>query len=175
MTDVSAVIDAVMRQEDATLAGAIVNVAGDTGGTTRFGLASKWHPELRGTGYFTIMGRDQALALAEKTLNDQYAAPMRIGQIADPKVAQKFLSFGVNAGAQVAVKRMQEAVNQVLAANVNVDGICGPDTVAAINRAMPQGLLNAFAVSVIRMYADLCNQRAADRNELLGWVNRALA
>lgn len=178
MADVKAAVMAVLREEDSTLSGKIVNVPGDTGGATRFGLASKWHPELRGTAYYTTMGAADALEIAVNTLTVLYAGPMQIGAISDNGVATKFLSFGVNAGARVAIATMQRALNQRLPASspeVQVDGVCGPWTVAAINRCMAESLLNAFRLKMIQFYVDLCNQRQADRNELLGWVNRALA
>jgi len=178
MADVKSAIDAVLHQEDETLSGKIVNVRGDTGGTTRFGLAMKWHPELCGTRYYTTMSNADALQVAVNTLNAQYAESMQIAAIADQALATKFLSYGVNAGNRVAIWTMQRAVNAVLpniSLDVQVDGLCGPSTVAAINRCMPQSLLNAFRLQMIQFYAGLCNQRAADRNELLGWVNRALA
>jgi hypothetical protein len=51
----------------------------------------------------------------------------------------------------------------------------GPDTISFVNLADGQFLLAEFRLAMIRFYVDLCNRRQADRNELLGWLNRALA
>ena len=46
---------------------------------------------------------------------------------------------------------------------------------AIIARSKSLLLEQTFRLEMIRFYVDLCNQRQADRNELLGWMNRALA
>jgi lysozyme family protein len=164
-------------------------------------LAARWHPELRDTTYYTTMGTADALRIAVQTLDAQYVQPMQLRAIQDQAVATALLSFGVNAGVRVAMATFQRAVNSVFASAsvpqpgahwtseegalnsvfpsaagpLKVDGVCGPETLSAANRCLPQSLLNGFRVAMARFYVELCNQRAADRNELLGWLNRALA
>jgi lysozyme family protein len=166
--NVKIAIEAVLREEDSTLSGVIVNTPGDTGKMTRFGLASRWHPELRSTTFYGTMSTADALQVAVNILNLQYAEPMKIGQIADQAIATKLLSLGVNAGTHVAVSILQRAVN------IPVDGEMGPLTIGALNNPLTD-LMPHFRLAMIRFYVDLCNRRQADRNELMGWLNRALA
>ncbi len=171
MADVQTAVEAVMREEDSTLSGKITTIPGDVGGKTRFGLASRFHPELESTEFYTTMPTDEALALAESTMARTYAAPLMIEQIADQALATKFLSYGVNEDPERAVQAMQFALNVLLPdARIVADSKMGPLTLAAIKRCMPISLLNAFKLEMIQRYVIY-----AKDNVLRGLVNRALA
>ncbi len=171
MADVMLAVMAVLRQEDETLSGRISQIAGDSGGATRFGLASHYHPELALATYYTSMSRDEALQIAVKTLIAKYADPLRIGEIADQPVATKLLSYDVNEDPERATEALQRAINQALSASpVAVDGKMGPFTVAAANRCDPVSLLDAFKLQMIARYV-----AHAQDNVLRGLLRRALA
>ncbi|MGC1780896.1 MAG: putative peptidoglycan-binding domain-containing protein [Acidobacteriaceae bacterium] len=183
MADVQRAVEYVLREEDSTLSGAVTETRGDTGGKTRFGLASKWHPELLATMFYTTMPTADALQIAMTTLEKDFAAPLRIAEIQDPGIAVKFLSFGVNAGLQTAVRAMQYAVNCVYPAasadsasmQIRVDGAMGAETIAAVNRCMAQSLLNSFRLRMCGYYASICRANVSQREFLCGWIDRALA
>jgi lysozyme family protein len=171
MADVKAAVMAVLRQEDSTLSGLVTDIPGDSGGVTRFGLASRWHPELSSTTFYSTMSNSDALQVAVNTLTVQYAEPLGIGDINDQALATKVLSYGVNEDPKRAAEALQVAVNELLPDSpVTVDGAMGPWTIAAVNRCMPVSLLLAFKLQMIERYAE-----HAKDNVLRGLVNRALA
>ena len=177
MADVPKAVDSVLREEDATLSGVITDTKGDDGGKTRFGIASRFHPELLESTYYTTMDAADALQIAVLTMEKDYATPMRIAAIEDQVLATKFLSFGVNASPETAVRAMQYAVNRVYpgsALEVTVDGEMGPLTVAAINRCMAESLLNSFRLRMVGYYNSICRPKPSQLKFLCGWIDRAL-
>jgi len=178
MADVKAAVMASMRQEDATLSGVVTDTPGDAGGLTRFGIASKYHPELSQTTYYTTMSTADALQVAVNTMTAQYAEPLLLARIGDQALATKLLSFDINTGRVEAVHAFQRAINSVMpgsSLDVQVDGVCGPWTIAAANRCMPQSLLNAFRLQMIDFYNSDCKRDGSQLKFLVGWIDRAMA
>ncbi len=172
MANVQVAMEYVLKLEDATLSGVISEIPGDAGGKTRYGLASRWHPELAGVGFYGPMDKGSALILAGKTLTEQYADPMQVAAINDQTLANVFLAYGVNENPVEAIKSMQDACNRVYpqSQGISIDGVMGPATMQAINRVMPLTLVNAFRLAMVKHYA----AHAAD-NTLRGLIRRALA
>jgi len=155
----------------------------------RFGLNSAWHPDLVEAGFFTFnanctpkIPNDEALRLAAVA----YRLPTRVGGkrvggewteisgdlIRSQDVANKFLSIAVNSGAENATKIIQRAINKVLFTlpgelGLHVDGVCGSQTLEALNRCDPVALM-----PVIKDYG--C-QYMRDCAPKLGWSPRELA
>lgn len=177
MAEAALVCQAVMRQEDANLSGVVTKRPDDLGGLTRFGIAAKWHPDLQNTTFYTDMPREAALQVATGIYEKEYAAPLQIDQIASLPIAVKLMSFAVNASMRTAVCKMQMALNLVYptAMACAVDGVMGPKTLDEINRCLEQSLLNSFRLRMIAYYADICRARADQLDNLLGWIDRALA
>jgi hypothetical protein len=100
MSNLKSAIEFVLRQEDARLEGNVTMLPGDSGGPTRFGLASTSHPELVAKGCYdpSKVSRDAALAIAEQVHERTYATRLRIGEIDDQAVATAILSLGVMPG-----------------------------------------------------------------------------
>lgn len=177
MADVKMAVEDVMREEDGTLSGVITDTRGDKGGKTRFGIASKFHPELLQTTFYTTMSTADALQVAVNLMTQQYAAPLKIESIASQRVATKLLSFGVDAGVRSATSTMQNAVNQVLtlAPPLRLDGVMGVLTLNHLNRCMSQSLLDRFRLGMIAHYNAICRYDPVQREFLCGWIDRALA
>jgi lysozyme family protein len=176
MANVKAAIDFVLTQEDATMTGEVTTLTGDTGGATRFGLASSSHPELVASGFFDVIKtpRDAALVVAEAVYNSAYAVPLEIARINDQAVATAVLSFGINAGLLGDGKLLQQACGA--AGNpVTVDGHVGPGTLSAANSINPSQLLNAFSEAAIGFYGGLAAEHPQDAAFVKGWDNRVAA
>lgn len=173
MSNLKIATDFVLRQEDSRLEGNITILRGDKGGATRFGLASASHPELVDQGYFDAakVGRDAALAIAEKVYEQTYANPMRVAEINDQALATAVLSFGVNAYVMKPIEFLQQAAT-ALGHPLKVDGQCGPATLAVVNAIDPTLLLNGFCAIVKAYYERLAQENAADQAFLKGWLNR---
>jgi lysozyme family protein len=176
VADVKAAIDFVLRQEDSTLTGKVTTLKGDTGGATRFGLASSSHPELVASGFFDEIkvSRDAALVIAEAAYNSGYASPLEIAGINDQALAAAVLSFGINSGLLGDGKLFQQAC--VTAGKpVTVDGHVGPGTLSAANSIDGGELLKAFSAAAIGFYGRLAVEHPQDEAFLKGWDNRVAA
>ena len=176
MASLSVAIDFVLKQEDALMSGDVTTLRGDSGGATRFGIASAYHPELMASGYFDSdrVSRESALAIAVQLYNTAYAEPLRITSIQDQAVATAVLSFGVNAGVPEAGKQLQEAC-VASGKPVTVDHIVGYGTLAAVNALDPNYLLAQFCDKVRTFYTDLATSNPNDAGDLDGWLNRVSA
>ena len=166
----------MLKQEDSTLTGKVTTLKGDTGGATRFGLASSCHPELVSSGFFdpVKISRDAALVVAEAAYNSAYAIPLEIAGINDQAVATAVLSFGVNGGLLGDGKLFQQAC--VAAGKpVAVDGHVGPGTLAAANSINAGVLLNVFSAAADEFYTRLAAEDPQDAGFLKGWDNRVAA
>lgn len=172
MADAKAAVDAVMRQEDARLAGVITNRASDRGGLTRFGLTAKNHPLLLNAGFYDA-STDAATAfkIAETTYQAEYTAPLYLAQIASQAIATALLSFAVNEGNVRAISLLQRAL-LVCGRSVGLDGKMGPATAAAINACDAKQLLNHYCDLEAIFYRGLAEQDPTQNANLKGWLNR---
>ena len=178
MADVEMALLVVLRQEDAELSGAISDTHGDLGGKTRFGIASKFHPELLAGTFYTTMSAIAALQEAKGILAEQYAAPLALGDIKSQQIADGLLSFAVVAGPVTAVSALQQAVNMVFASGhgpLEQDGVMGVRTLDAVNGSQEVSLLDNFRLQMIEHYKDICQRDPSQLKFLCGWINRALA
>jgi lysozyme family protein len=175
MASVKDAIDFVLRQEDSTLSGKVTTLAGDSGGATRFGLASRSHPELVQSGYFSPkVGTAMALLVAEQVYATGYAAPLHIAEIKDQRLATAVLSMGINAGIGTSARLLQESCN-IYKAGIKVDNEIETTSIASINRINPTQLLAEFSGACRSFYFALAAEHENDRPFLGGWLNRVSA
>lgn len=180
MADVQQAVQFVLRQEDSRLSGEITVLPGDRGGPTRFGIASRFHPELVSAGFFDKVdgepkiSHDDALAIAEKVYAEQYSAPLCLTEVASQDVTNRLLSFAINEGVTEAVEIAQRAANS-LGAQLDVDGKLGGETLQAINAADPEQLIVANRVFQKQFYTNLVTARPELLPDLKGLLNRAEA
>jgi lysozyme family protein len=169
-------IDFVLRQEDSTLSGDVTTLKGDSGGATRFGIASTAHPELVPQGYFdaTKVSSAEALVIAEQVYDKQYAAPLNVPLISDQALATAVLSLGINAGLGRAGQILQRAC-VALGHAIATDGKLGPATIAAVNASNADSLLGAFSTATEDFYRSLVVTNPDDGRFLNGWINRVAA
>lgn len=173
MANVDLAIQFVLRQEDSRMTGNVTTLPGDSGGATRFGIASLFHPELVAQGFFdpARLGYAEALAVAESVYLSEYAEPMHIAQIKDQALATALFSMGINCGTLLPVVLLQRAVGPPLA----VDGKMGPATETLVNEINPDVLLGTFCSLARRYYTVLAGNTPRDLPDLRGWMNRVAA
>lgn len=181
MADTTQAVQFVLRQEDSRLSGEITTIPGDTGGATRFGVASRFHHDLVAKQYFDknadgtpVIANDLALAIAEELYEEQYGAKIQLAEIVDQDVANRVLSFAINEGPPQAVKIVQKALNS-LGYFLAEDGEVGKATLDAINTAQPEKLIDAVRTFQAQFYVNLVAERPALRPVLQGLLNRAKA
>lgn len=171
MSDPTAAIDFVLRQEDSALSGVITNIAGDRGGTTRFGLTARYHPGLQVQGFYEpSMSAATALPLAIAAYQKDYATPLLLEEIDSQAIGTCLLSFAVNeegAGSRgMAVRLLQQCLP-----SVTVDGAIGEITVAAINLE-DESLLRRYCNLQAQHYRNIVQQDSSQSKFLAGWLNR---
>jgi len=172
MADFKLAFDFVLQHEDPTRSG---KVTVDAGGRTRFGIATRFHPDLP-EEFFTGLAED-ALAEAEKIEEREYWSSMRLAEVENQNIANKLLDMGVNMGVLQATVYAQRGLNALLDSNAQivVDGVIGTKTLTAIHR-----------VNLIEYYKLLCQWSAAhyrhiaavnpaQAENLAGWMKRAEA
>lgn len=152
----------------------------------RFGLNSHWHPELVAQNFYTYnpdatpkVPNDHALRMAEDTYKYSYWCPIHGYQIIVQDIANKYFDMAVNQGCSEATKIVQRATNQCLTPvaigylPLHVDGICGPQTVEAINKANPEELLPAIKSYACQFYRDVAFRESWPPRKLAALLSRA--
>jgi lysozyme family protein len=143
-----AFIDRVLSHE-----GGYVNDPRDPGGETKFGIAKRSYPAVD----IRNLTRADAIAIYERDFWRRVQ-----GDKLPRAFAFQALDAAVNHGIGNAVRWMQRA------AGAADDGVIGPLTLAAVNRANPADLVLRFNAERLRFYAKLSTFDAFGR----GWVNR---
>jgi lysozyme family protein len=174
MADPTKSIKFVLAQEDSTLAGTITTTPGDLGGTTRFGLTAKYHPQLVAANFYDkTMDAATALPLAEQAYADEYATPFLLAQIESQAIATALLSFAVNEEGMgrrgEAVKLLQEA------AGTTADGVMGPGTIVAVNGWVPATLLASYCGLQQAHYNAIVAANPSQEKFIRGWTSRVNA
>ena len=151
----------------------------DAGGKTRYGITER---VARDGGYTGDM-RALPLVTAHKIAKARYWDTLSldaVDSLSEP-VALELFDTGYNAGVATAGKFLQTALNALNRqekdyADVRVDGLIGPSTIAALNSYVSkrgrQGeivLMRALNALQGAYYIDITNTRAQNENFLFGW------
>jgi lysozyme family protein len=164
MADSRKAIEVVLKHEDPKLEGVVTQ---DSGGTTKFGIAQKFHPDLD----VESLTLDQA----EQIYEEQYWSGIRGEEIESQEVAAKLLDMAVNMGIHQAVVLMQRALNVMYLPSLQEDGVCGAKTIAAINACDANLLLPVLRSFCAEFYRHVVAVKPEDQKYLHGWLARANA
>lgn len=165
--------------------GGYVNDPDDPGGATKYGVTlatlQRLGIDLTGDGRVTVadvrmLSPDQA----EDIFIRHYFDAPRLGELPAPIQASVFDMY-VNAGAQ-AIRILQRLLNQ-MGEPVAVDGVLGPQTIAAAHAAAaaaPDHFADAYGIARRNYYYALADARPASRKyartrqgDKGGWIRRA--
>lgn len=163
MANFDPICEWLLRQEDSTLAGKIVNL-GDGAGFTRFGITSKNVTNMP-DGFFTTMPTPQALQAAKAHYRAVDWARMRGDQITSDECAASLFSFCVNGGDTTEIEIVQRAFG------LTADGNIGPITLAALNAP---GAGDKVRQAQYAHYDALFRANPDDAKWINGWHKRAL-
>lgn len=153
-------VEVVLKHE-----GGYVNDPNDLGGETKYGISKRSYPNVD----IKNLTREQAMEIYRKDWWDRY----KYDQIKDLDVATKVFDLAVNMGPSPAHRLFQEAVNFTEGTRLAVDGIIGPMTLNAVNKANSRKVVQALRFMAAKRYFELAKARTANRAFLLGWLNRA--
>lgn len=161
--------------------GGFVNDPDDPGGATNFGVTIHTLRRLRpgqqiGVEQVRALTRDDAITIYV----EHYFNRPRIADLPEPLWATVFDMY-VNAGAN-AVRILQRLMIQ-MGLDISVDGVIGPQTIAAAHRAhdmAPAHLVDAYGIARRDYYYRIADQRPASRKFARrrdggkgGWITRA--
>ncbi len=152
-------VEVVMRHE-----GGYVNDLRDPGGETKYGISKRSYPSLD----IANLTREDAIAIYYRDWWQRYG----YGRLQDEAIATKLLDMAVNMGPATAHRLLQEVL-VFLGYGIAVDGIIGPQTVGATNKADPKRLLQLLRWRAAEYYYRIAAQRARSQAFLMGWLKRA--
>ncbi|WP_296424316.1 holin-associated N-acetylmuramidase [Yoonia sp.] len=180
MQNITEIATAIVARE-----GGYVNDPDDPGGATKHGVTihtmRRLGLDLTGDGQVTeadvrVLDKVQAVSI----FVEHYFRRPKIDQLPVVLHASVFDMY-VNAGAQ-AIKIMQRLLGD-MRISVTVDGVIGPQTIAAATRAAeaaPEHLVDAYGIARRNYYYDLADRRANSRKYARrrdggkgGWIVRA--
>lgn len=165
--------------------GGYVNDPDDPGGATNFGVTihtmRRLGVDLNADGRVDL--RDvKALTRAQAVdifIKHYFEGPL-IGELPEPLQPSVFDMY-VNAGSN-AIRILQQLLRDI-GINVSVDGVLGPQSIAATRQAMaaaPDHLVDAYGIARRNYYFRLADKRAASRKYARsraggkgGWIKRA--
>lgn len=161
MANFDPICEWLLRQEDATLAGRVVNL-GDGAGFTRFGITSK--NVAMPDGYFTDMPTAQALQAAKAHYRAVDWARIHGDDIQSDECAASLFSFCINGGDTTEIEIAQAAFG------LNADGVVGPATLAALNQP---GAGDRVRAAQAQHYRNIYAKHPEDAKWIHGWLLRA--
>lgn len=130
----------------------------DSGGATRFGISKRGNPDID----VEQLSREEAVRL----YHERYWRPSRADEL-PPALALVYFAAYVNMRSGEAVRCLQRA------ADVQVDGILGPTTLAGAQGFRPQSEIRArFSRAAIESYLALVRERPVHTPSLHGWIGR---
>lgn len=147
--DINKAFGLLMQQEGISL----INVAGDKGGLTKFGIAAASHPELD----VANLTEEQAKEIYQK----EYWNPLKIDQL-PVQLQYAVFSCGVNCGVGTAAKILKRA------ARVTDDGIIGAGTIASAKQVS----IYDFSIEWNCHYKAIVEKDATQQKFFQGWQNR---
>ena len=152
---VSDTIDGVIQRE-----GGLVNDPLDKGGATFEGISQKANPEAWKNGPPTDA---QVRAIYET----KYVDSPGFRQITDPALFQQLVDTGILSGPEIAIRMLQGILK------VTVDGVLGPETLAALATKDPRTVNNQLVIARIRMIGRIVSKNPTQVRFVSNWLDRA--
>jgi lysozyme family protein len=143
--------------------GGYVNDKKDAGGETHYGISKRSYPHLD----IKNLTQEQA----KKIYFVDFWMKAKCEQIDDENIAAKFFDLAVHTGIPQAVKLIQRAL-RAAGTQVVEDGIIGPITLTAINKADPTDLLAALKSESAGHYRLIANANPSQQRFIEGWLQR---
>lgn len=164
MVNFDSIIEWVLRQEDSTLCGEVLNL-NDGQGRTRWGIAE--HAQSRLPVDFYTKSTAESLEDAKIIYRVEYWEEIWGDQINSDELAATLMNFAVNDGVYRAVRMLQECLN------VFPDGTMGPLTISHCNGYDSTLLSAAFRAAQADWYRTVVENQPTDERFLKGWLARA--
>lgn len=162
-------IDAVLKNE-----GGLSNHPLDSGQITNFGISFSFYKTIKPDA--TVLDIKNLTSAQAIDLYEKYFwLPNKYNLITNQQVANKVFDMAVNMGAEMANKCLQRAIFASTGYNLAQDGIIGPQTLGAVNRADPGAVLPALKSEAAGYYRYLIAKNPSLDVFSRGWLHRAYA
>ncbi len=161
-TPTADIIADVLRRE-----GGYVEHPADRGGPTNYGITRLTLAEWRGRPTTADDVRDLTEAEARAIYLNRFVARPGFGFVADPSLRGVVVDAGVHHGPVRAARWLQQAVG------AEPDGRIGPKTLARVNDANVENVIDRFVALRLRFIADVVVGDPSQLVFLRGWVTRA--
>ena len=157
MSKIDTIIDGVLKRE-----GAATNDPQDGGGRTEFGISEAANPKAWADGKVTP---EEARAI----YTQKYVNHPGFNKIEDTHLQAQLIDFGVNSGPAIAIMRLQDILK------VTVDGVLGPETLEALEKAQAWTDVNNLLVAArVRLIGRIVSKNPSQIKFLNGWLDRSL-
>ena len=157
MSRIDSIIDDVLKRE-----GPPTNDPTDTGGRTAFGISEKANPAAWADGKVT---EAEARAIYER----KYVDFPGFRGVEDKHLQAQLIDFGVHSGPAIAIMNLQAILK------VTVDGVLGPKTLEALQKALPfEDVNNHLVAARIRLIGRIVSKNPSQVKFLNGWLDRSL-
>lgn len=163
-------IDVVLQHE-----GGFVNHKADRGGPTKFGVTQRTYSQYLGRPASLQEVKEMTEEAAREIYERSYLTGPRIHLLPDPPQTL-VLDMAIHHGPRNAVRMLQRIVNQAGFGPIAIDGVLGPNTREAVDKAlaaMGNSLQNALVEERIRYMHLKVAENPSDRVFLNGWLSRA--
>jgi lysozyme family protein len=144
--------------------GGYVNDPDDPGGETKYGISKRSYPHLD----IKKLTRDQV----RQIYYVDFWMKAGCEQIDDENIASKLLDLAVHTGISQAALLIQRAL-RAAGEPVDEDGVIGPATLAAVDKADPTALSAALKSEAAGYYRLLAALKPSQQRFIAGWINRA--
>lgn len=153
------IINQVIQREGGSKA---TNRSNDPGGRTQYGISERANPEAWADGKVT---EDEAREIYTR----KYIKGPGFDKIppSHAKVQSQLIDYGVHSGPQIAIQKLQKALG------TTIDGVLGPNTLAALVASEPRQINNQLVVERLKMIARVVQKNPAQLSDLAGFINRA--
>lgn len=141
----------------------------DSGGPTKFGVSQKSYPSMS-----TEEIRNLTIAEAESIYRRDFWEPNRYGALDSQPLSSKIFDLAVNMGPGTANKLLQGAI-KLCGLTVACDGVIGPQTLEAANKAPEPMLMRNLVALAVARYRQLADDNEHLQQYLAGWIKRASA
>lgn len=162
MTTTDDIIDDVLRRE-----GGFVDHPNDRGGATNFGITRTTLAEWRGKPVTVDDVRALTQVEARAIYQNLYVTRPGFTHIRDAALRGVVVDAGVHHGPVRAARWLQHAVG------ATEDGVIGPRTLAAVNAADADDVIDRVVALRLRFIAGIVARDPSQAVFLVGWVARA--
>lgn len=149
------IIDQILAEE-----GSASNTPGDAGGPTAYGISKASNPGA------WVNGPPSAAAARQIYMNKYLVGP-GFDKVNDAYLREQLVDFGVNSGPGCAIMSLQRILG------VPIDGVLGPDSLAAANGMNPTKLNNKLVIARLLMISRIVTNNPTQLKFLSGWISRA--